>query len=131
MIKVMLVDDSPVILNIIEEIIKTSIEFDIELTPFLDSELAKKQFLNILPDFVITDIDMPKVNGYELIEYIKSVANTPIIAMSGSSFEDNSTDTILHCSKLYGADHKILKSELSGKFSTLVVDIIESLHTKK
>ena len=127
----MLVDDSPIILSVIKDIINTTIKYDIELLPFLDSALAKEQFLSISPDFVITDIDMPKVNGYELIEYIKSVANTPIIAMSGSQFEDNSTNTILHCSKLYGADHKILKSELSEKFSALVTDVIESIQLLK
>jgi len=126
-IKIMLVDDSPVILSIIEGILKTEIKIDIELLSFLDPSLAKSQFLNILPDVVITDIDMPNINGYDLIEYIKSVTNTPILAMSGSSFDDNCTNTILHCSKLSGADHKILKSELPEKFSTLVTDIILSL----
>ncbi len=123
----MLVDDSPVILSIIEDILNTEIEFDVELFPFLDSAKAKQFFLTIAPDFVITDIDMPNVNGYDLIEYIKSVASTPILAMSGSSFEDNCTDTILHCSELFGADHKILKSDLSEKFSVLVAEIINTL----
>jgi len=123
----MLVDDSPVILSVIEGIFNTEVKLDIELFPFLDPSLAKEQFLSLLPDFVITDIDMPNVTGYDLIEYIKSVGNTPILAMSGSSFDDNCTNTILHCSKLYGADHKILKSELPEKFSTLVTDIISSL----
>jgi len=126
-IKVMLVDDSPVMLSVIEGILEAEVKIDIELLPFLDPSLAKKQFLTILPDFVITDIDMPNVTGFDLIEYIKSVANTPILAMSGSSFNDNCTNTILHCSKLSGADHKILKSELPEKFSSLVTDIISSL----
>lgn len=126
MIKVMLVDDSPVILSIIEDMLNTKIAFDIELFPFLDSVKAKEQFLTILPDFVITDIDMPSISGYDLIEYIKSVASTPILAMSGSSFDDNCTNTILHCSELYGADHKILKSDLSEKFPALVANIIST-----
>ena len=122
----MLVDDSPVILSIIEDMLNTKIAFDIELFPFLDSVKAKEQFLTILPDFVITDIDMPSISGYDLIEYIKSVASTPILAMSGSSFDDNCTNTILHCSELYGADHKILKSDLSEKFPALVANIIST-----
>jgi len=126
-IKVMLVDDSPVMLSVIEGIFNTEINFDIELLSFLDPSLAKEQFLHILPDFVITDIDMPNVTGYDLIEYIKSVATTPILAMSGSSFDDNYTSTILHCSKLYGADHNILKSELPEKLSSLVTHIISSM----
>ena len=126
----MLVDDSPVILSILEEIINTEVKFDIELHPFLNSTLAKKQFLQLLPDFVITDIDMPEVNGFDLIEYIKSVKDTPIIAMSGSSFEGNCTQTILHCSELSGADHNINKSDLPERISPLITKVISSISPK-
>ena len=126
----MLVDDSPVMLSLIEELIKTEVKVDIELVSFVDPSLAKAQFISIAPDFVITDIDMPNVTGYDLIEYIKSVANIPILAMSGSSFEGNCTDTILHCSELYGADHKILKSDVPEKFAALVIKIINSITVK-
>ncbi|NQZ25492.1 MAG: response regulator [Colwellia sp.] len=130
MIKIMLVDDSPAMLRLIEGLIKTEVELDIEVLSFQDASLAKAQFLSISPDVVITDIDMPNVTGYDLIEYIKSVANTPILAMSGSSFENNSTDTILHCSELYGADHQILKSDLAENFSSLVMEIITAITVK-
>ena len=126
----MLVDDSPAMLSIIEGLIKTEVILDIEVLPFQDASLAKAQFLSISPDVVITDIDMPNVTGYDLIEYIKSVANTPILAMSGSSFENNSTDTILHCSELYGADHQIHKSDLAEKFSDLITEIITAITVK-
>ncbi len=116
----MLVDDSSVMLSVIEEIINTEVIFDIELLPFLDPTLAKGQFLNILPDFVITDIEMPHFDGLQFIEYIKSVSPTPILAMSGSSF----TDMILHCAKLAGAEYIIFKDEVAENISQLISEII-------
>jgi len=124
MIKIMLVDDSSVMLSVIEEIINTEVIFDIELLPFLDPTLAKGQFLNILPDFVITDIEMPHFDGLQFIEYIKSVSPTPILAMSGSSLKNNSTDMILYCAKLSGAEYTIFKDEVAENISKLISEII-------
>ena len=124
MIKEMLVDDSSVMLSIIEEIINTEVIFDIELLPFLEPTLAKEQFLNILPDFVITDIEMPHFDGLQFIEFIKSVSTTPILAMSGSSIKNNSTDMILHCAKLSGAEYIISKDEVAENISQLISEII-------
>jgi CheY-like chemotaxis protein len=40
----------------------------------------------ILPDFIITDLQMPKMDGYELIEVLRSkteTANIPVIILMG------------------------------------------------
>lgn len=126
MIKLMLVDDSATILTLIEKIINTDVNFDTQITSFLDSSLAKEQFLEINPDFVITDIEMPHVDGFQLIEYIKSIKNTPILAMSSSSIKSESTSTLLYCTKLLGADYVILKNEIPNKLSSLLTEAIIS-----
>lgn|GEM_PF-1784944 len=124
MIKIMLVDDSQVLLSLIKEIINADVLFDTEVIPFSNASLAKEQFLLINPDVVITDIEMPDFDGLQLIEYIKSVSKTIILAMSGSNFKENSTETILFCAQAMGADYGILKDDISEKFSLLATDII-------
>jgi len=46
-----------------------------------------EQFYRFFPDLVITDIDMPIMNGAELIKYIRSINNfIPIIITTSHSF---------------------------------------------
>ena len=120
----MLVDDSKIILSLIKEIINTDVIYDTEVITFSDAGLAKEQFLQINPDFVITDIEMPVFDGFQLIEYIKSVSTTTILAMSGSEFKNNNTETILFCARAIGADYGILKGDISEQLSLLVTEII-------
>jgi YesN/AraC family two-component response regulator len=124
MIKIMLIDDSPVIISLIEKIIGADVIFDTQILSFLDAKLAKEQFLKINPDFVITDIEMPIFDGFQLIEYIRSVGNTPILAMSSSTFKNNNTDTLLYCAKSLGSDYTILKNEIPENISQLTTNII-------
>jgi len=120
----MLIDDSQVILNLVKEIINTDVIFETEVIDFIDANLAKVQFLGIKPDIVITDIEMPGLDGLQLIDYIRSVDTTTILAMSGSNLKDNCTETILYCAKTIGADYGILKDDIAEKLSSLVTEII-------
>ena len=66
---------------------------------------------------------MPEINGYDLIEYMKVHLDVPIIAISGSTFNDNDTSTILYCAEKVGADYCLLKDELASKLAQLVAMI--------
>jgi len=120
MTKIMIIDDSQAILNIVKHIISHEATVDAELTLFSKATLAKSAFVNLKPDLVITDITMPEINGYDLIEYMKVELDVPIIAMSGSTYNDNDTSTILYCAEKIGADYCILKDELVSKLAKLI-----------
>ncbi len=124
MIRIMLVDDSQALLKLIQGIISAEVKFDTEVFTFSNAVVAKEQFSKISPDFVITDIEMPNFDGYQLIEYIRSISATTILAISGSNHEDNCTNTILHCAKLHGADYSILKKDIVENFSSLITEMI-------
>jgi len=124
MFKIMLVDDSPSIMNLVSEIIDVDVTFETRILPFSDARVAKEEFLKVKPDLVITDIEMPYFDGLQLIEYIKSVATTPILAMSASTVKNNSTETLLYCARSVGSDYTILKDEIPEKISKLTTDII-------
>jgi len=126
MYKVMLIDDSPILLDVMEAIINTEIEYNLELHKFLKPEKALDNFQEISPDLVITDIDMPNIDGFELITCIKSLTNTPVLVVSGSTVSNNSTDTLLYCAKSIGAEFILNKDLIKEKLSSVVTAILTS-----
>jgi len=57
----------------------------------MDGEEALQLYAKVFPDIVLMDIDMPKKNGFEVIEEIRSSDyTTPIILMTGSRMDDTS-----------------------------------------
>jgi two-component system, OmpR family, response regulator len=52
---------------------------------FLDGESLLEEFNKIKPDLVITDIMMPKMNGYTLCTSIRNQSHIPIIILSAKS----------------------------------------------
>lgn len=82
--KVLLVDDSPqarqAIKDALRDIFPVFIEADDGLT-------AIKAFVEEKPGFIITDIEMPSINGYRFISTIRNMddgRDVPIIMLSGS-----------------------------------------------
>jgi len=123
MLKIVVVDDSNVMLKIIEAIIKAEVKIETQVISYPDANEFKNKLFELTPDLVITDIDMPNVDGYELISFIKSRSNVPIVAISGSRISDNCTDTLLYCAKGFGADYTLNKVDLNAGLSRLVSDI--------
>jgi len=123
MLNIVVVDDSKVMLKIIEAIIKEEVKIETKVTSYLDPNEFKNKLFELTPDLVITDIDMPNVDGYELISFIKSRSNVPIVAISGSRISDNCTDTLLYCAKGFGADYTLNKIDINTGLSRLVSDI--------
>ena len=124
MLKIVVVDDSNVMLKIIEGIIRAEVKIETQVTSYLNASEFKDKLLELSPDLVITDIDMPNVDGYELISFVKSRSNVPIVAISGSRISDNCTDTLLYCAKGFGADYTLNKVDLNAGLSRLVSDIL-------
>lgn len=120
----MVIDDQSDMLKIIKTFILEDLSLDVEVICYTNSSIAKNEFLTINPDLVITDICMPETDGFDLITFIKSKSNTPILAITGGAGEDIDTDTILFCAKSFGADFTLYKNLLAEKLSTLVSAIL-------
>jgi len=120
----MVIDDSKVILEITEEILLKKVNTQLNIRKFNCAIDAKNQFVSFQPDLVITDIEMPNSNGYELIEFIKGECNVPILAVSGSTLDNSDTGTILHVANLIGADFTLKKNDLQRKLPDLVRSIL-------
>src|SRR3989344_5388230 len=80
--KILLVDDNNIFLETLK---KTLINSD--FTPSICFDATSALHLFTLDDYqaVITDIQLPGMNGIELLKAIKKIKNTPVILMTGFS----------------------------------------------
>ena len=123
MFKVLLVDDSTIDITLIQDVLETYIPYTKTITSFTNSAKARDYYLAHDFDLVVTDIEMPEVDGFELINCIKAHGKQPVIAISGSHAEDNSTDTILYAANKCGADYVISKATLYEDLARLLTNV--------
>lgn len=82
-IKVLLVEDEPTLAMIIKDTLDGD-EFDIILAADGEEGLALYKETN--PDIIVTDIMMPKIDGFTLIRHIrKTDSRTPVLFLSARS----------------------------------------------
>jgi CheY-like chemotaxis protein len=82
--KLLLADDSITIQKVVELILAEE-GFEIKATSNGEEALAAISSFN--PDIILADIEMPKINGYQLCEHIKqdpSISGIPVILLAGA-----------------------------------------------
>ena len=79
---VLIVDDDPDIREILQTIVAAEGHHCQVAT---DGEMALDLIENDEPDVVISDIDMPKMDGIELLKRVKAKCNSDVIIMTGFS----------------------------------------------
>lgn len=87
MVKVLVVDDSAMVLEMVSAHLKQN---GIEVLEAHDGSDAVEQLKVVTPDLVVTDVVMPKMNGYELCRWIKnndSTKDVPVIMCTTKSEE--------------------------------------------
>lgn len=117
--KLLLADDSITIQKVVELVLA---EEDFEIKSVSNGEDALNLMDTFRPDVVLADIEMPKINGYQLCEKIKQnpmSADIPVILLAGA-FEP--LDEQL--AKKVGADDSVIKpfesQELISKINAAV-----------
>lgn len=117
--KLLLADDSITIQKVVELVLAEE-GFDIRAVSNGEDALSAVSLFK--PDIVLADIDMPKMNGYQLCEKIKTnpdTKNVPVVLMAGA-FEPLDEEL----SKSVGADDYIVKpfesQELISKINAVL-----------
>ncbi|MBF0505644.1 MAG: response regulator [Nitrospirae bacterium] len=120
--KLLLADDSLTIQKVVELVLADE---HFEIKTVNDGELALDALESFDPHIVLADIEMPKLNGYQLCEKIKNNAATvhvPVVLLAGA-FEPFDEEY----AKAVGADDYIIKpfesQELISKVKSLMVGV--------
>ena len=101
MSKIFIVEDDRSIREELAELLRNS-GYEAEyLTEFSDS---KTRILSAKPDLILMDINIPELNGEQLLKEIRNETDTPVIMVTSRTSE---TDEVLSMS--YGADDYITK----------------------
>lgn len=59
------------------------------VVPAFDGLQAIKRWRETVPDLVILDLDMPKLNGFEVCRQMRSETNAPILMLAAQGCEDD------------------------------------------
>jgi chemosensory pili system protein ChpA (sensor histidine kinase/response regulator) len=88
-LKVMIVDDSPSVRHITSKLIKNA-GWEVTLAKDGLEALETLQAAEILPDVVLTDVEMPRMDGYELLASVKNsetLQQVPVIMITSRASE--------------------------------------------
>ncbi len=120
-VTVLSVEDDPHILAGIVELLKIGVEqFDICVLQALNGEDALRVIKEQTPDLIISDISMPKMDGFGLLEQVRSHAewlHIPFIFLSARTMQHQIYDGLLKGVELY------LTKPFDG---TELIDLVES-----
>ena len=97
------VDDSQIVLQTLEAILGKSYEF----RGFTKADRALYYIGLFPPSLIILDIDMPEMNGYELLEKImekRELRNVPVIFLTSNNDKESVIKAVT-----YGAEAYVLK----------------------
>lgn len=131
-IKVIVVDDSALVRESFKELLSNNSQID--LIGVFSNPLPALQFLdNNQVDVIITDIEMPNMDGLTFIKKVKEKKNIPFIVCS--SYIDKFTENYFSALKL-GAVEIIAKPKIANKSfyeesSTIIIDAIKAASIAK
>ncbi len=117
---VVVIDDDLSLLNLTSEILKSN---NYIVHAFSDANSALEKIKTIVFDFIITDIQMPEIDGFEFIEKLiksKEYKNQHVFALTGR------TDLDLEVYKNSGFSKVIFKPFSPKKFIKLINSVLNS-----
>lgn len=105
--RILVVDDDAFIHNLVKMALDDSLEGEYQLQSAYDGAEAKSLFRRFKPNFVLTDIVMPDMDGFDLTIYLKTSDPAPYVVVMSGTTQDN-----LDTAKKLGPDRVFNKDVL-------------------
>lgn len=124
-IRVLVVDDSALIRSLLAEIIKQAPDMEL-VGAAPDAYVAKDMVMDLKPDVITLDIEMPKVDGLTFLDRLMKARPTPVIMIS--TLTEKGADATIRSLEL-GAIDFIAKPKIDvargiGEYQAEIVDKI-------
>lgn len=119
---VLIVEDDPLMIRMYERIFRFSGFAGVELAANGEEALAKMNTFSTPPEIILLDIMMPKMNGFEVLEHLKSDKrwkNIPVVILSNLAGQDDAKKAVELGAALY-----LVKSEHTPKEVVAKVNLI-------
>jgi two-component system chemotaxis response regulator CheB len=94
MINTLIVDDSPLARDILRDFLEGDENFRI-IGEAVDGEEGVQKILSLNPDLVTLDIEMPRMNGLEVIEAVMKQVSVPIVVVTSHDTAKNAYEATL------------------------------------
>lgn len=122
-VRILLVDDDPDILQLLEGIIQESFPDAVEIKAVSDPKEGRRQLESEIVDLLVTDLEMPGIDGLELLRCAKRRnAWTQVLLVTGHSSLDAWTDAMD-----LGASDYLLKPLDPSEVEEVVAAILKRL----
>jgi DNA-binding NtrC family response regulator len=118
--KLVLIDDDLAMVRLLAAIIHSSFQQQIEIQPYSDPGEAREHLERNLADIVVTDLEMPGIDGLEILRIAKG--RNPcaqVLLITGNSSVDALLEALEH-----GASDYLLKPVDKASFLQLVADAL-------
>lgn len=120
--KILVIEDTPDTLSCIIELLQDEgFEAIGAKNGLIGLKLAKEE----IPDLVISDINMPEINGYQVLSQLRQhpqTANIPVILMSGEKLDYNRTQSFNTF-----ADDYLLKPVMPQKLIEVIAEKLKKI----
>jgi DNA-binding NarL/FixJ family response regulator len=120
MIKIALIDDHPIITDGLSKVFNDHPDFEV-VGVYNSSVIASEELPNMEVDIILSDVSMPDMSGYQLIQKLKKAKSHPKMIML-SMFVEKSI--IASCYQM-GADGYISKSEATDKIIGTINEVLD------
>lgn len=124
---VLVVDDSPFDRRVVDGLLKreAGLEWLVEYAE--DGREALNRMRDFLPDVVVTDLQMPEMDGLELVTTVANqYADTPVILMTGEGSE-----AVALAALDRGAASYIPKDLLADRFISTITQVLETCRAER
>mgnify|MGYP002682586448 CR=1 FL=1 len=88
---VLVADDEPSMLALVARHVRTLGYSVLEAS---DGEAAWREAESSLPDLVVLDVMMPEMDGWEMIDRLRQVSNTPVIVLTALTSKENAVNCL-------------------------------------
>lgn len=118
---VLIVDDDTTLSDMYGEMIKSTGAL---VTHAVDGAEAIKKATDDLPNFILLDLMLPKINGFDVLKMLKAnelTKNIPVLVFSALNEEDKRKESLSLGAVDYAAKSEVLPGDLIEKIKKYIV----------